>query len=181
MNASDKIIIFSLAWTSRHCDLFVLISPLITLSLHLGSRVVTRRREKIIFAKSQPPCDIHRQYLDVFLIHRLEFRCFAVEFLTALLISLKPSSIIIVFYLKKPLAHDFLPFRVIWKQACRLDFQKSCFYGQTSIGRWIFCTVMIYFFPWFLLLSIFRKLLKESDHFVEKIQHESTAVNIESL
>ena len=181
MNASDKIIIFSLAWTSRHCDLFVLISPLITLSLHLGSRVVTRRREIIIFAKSQLPCDIHRQYLDVFLIHRLEFRCFAVEFLTALLISLKPSSIIIVFYLKKPLAHDFLPFRVIWKQACRLDFQKSCFYGQTSIGRWIFCTVMIYFFPWFLLLSIFRKLLKESDHFVEKIQHDSTAVNIESL
>ena len=44
---------------------FVWTSPLISLSLHLRGRVVTKGREIIIFAKSQPPFDVHRQYLDV--------------------------------------------------------------------------------------------------------------------
>ena len=57
-------------------------------------------REIIMFVKSQPPFDVHRQYLDVSLIdYRLEFRGFAVEFFTVLLISRKSSSIIIGFYL----------------------------------------------------------------------------------
>ena len=47
---------------------FVWNSPLITLSLHLRGRVVTKGREIIIFVKSQPPFDVHRQYLDVSLI-----------------------------------------------------------------------------------------------------------------
>ena len=38
------------------------------LSLHLRGRVVTKGREIIIFVKSQPLFDIHRQYLEVFLI-----------------------------------------------------------------------------------------------------------------
>ena len=55
-------------------------------------------------------------------------------------------------------------------------FQKACFYGQSPLGRLIFCMV-IYFFSRFLLLSIYKKkLLKVSDHFVYKIQHESTTL-----
>ena len=42
---------------------FVWNSPLITLSLHLRGRIVTKEKEIIIFAKSQPPFDVHRQYL----------------------------------------------------------------------------------------------------------------------
>ena len=44
---------------------FVWTSPLITLSLNLRGRVVTKGREIIIFEKSQPPFDVHRQYLEV--------------------------------------------------------------------------------------------------------------------
>ena len=61
---------------------------------------MTKRREIIIFVKSQPPFDVHRQYLDVYLIDlqarvsKLRFEFFAVLF-----ISQKPSSIIIGFYL----------------------------------------------------------------------------------
>ena len=46
-------------------NFFVWTSPLITRSLHLRGRVVTKGRQIIIFAKSQPPFDVHRQYLDV--------------------------------------------------------------------------------------------------------------------
>ena len=49
----------------RHFEVFVWISPLINLSLDLKGRVVTKGREIIIFAKSQLPFDVHRQYLDV--------------------------------------------------------------------------------------------------------------------
>ena len=54
-------------------------SPLITLSLHLRGRVVTKGRKIIIFEKSQPPFDVQRQYLDASLIDSqarvLRFRC----------------------------------------------------------------------------------------------------------
>ena len=40
-------------------------SPLITMSLHLRGRVETKGKGIIIFAKSQPPFDVHRQYVDV--------------------------------------------------------------------------------------------------------------------
>ena len=40
-------------------------NPLVALSLHLRGRVVTKGTEIIIFAKSQLPFDVHRQYLDV--------------------------------------------------------------------------------------------------------------------
>ena len=43
-------------------------SPLITLSLRLRGQVATKGREIIILAKSQPPFDVHRQYLDISLI-----------------------------------------------------------------------------------------------------------------
>ena len=55
-NASYKIIIFSLAWTSGRFDWN---NPLITLSLHLRGRVVTKGREIVIFVNSQPPFDVH--------------------------------------------------------------------------------------------------------------------------
>ena len=67
-NASYKIMIFSLTLTPGHFDLFVWNSPLITLSLHLRGRVVTKGREIIIFTKSQPIFDVHRQYRDVSLL-----------------------------------------------------------------------------------------------------------------
>ena len=58
---------------------FVWNSPLMTLSLHLRGRVVAKGREIIVFAKSQPPFDVHRQYLDVSLINSQarvsRFRC----------------------------------------------------------------------------------------------------------
>ena len=58
---------------------FVWNSPLITLSLHLRGRVVTKGTEIIIFAKSQLPFDVHRQYLNVSLIDSQarvsRFRC----------------------------------------------------------------------------------------------------------
>ena len=63
----------------RHFEVFVWTSPLITLSLDLKGRVVTKGREIIIFAKSQPPFDVHRQYLDVSLTNLQarvsRFRC----------------------------------------------------------------------------------------------------------
>ena len=49
---------------------------------------MTKGREIIIFAKSQPLSDVHRQYIDISLIDsQLELRGFAVEFFTVLLIS----------------------------------------------------------------------------------------------
>ena len=65
---------------------------------------MTKGREIIIFAKSHPPFDVQRQYLDVSLIdlhYRPEFPGYAVEFFTVLLISQKSSLIITGFYLSK--------------------------------------------------------------------------------
>ena len=47
---------------------------------------MTKGREIIIFEKSQPPFDEHRQYLDVSLTdsQAIEFQGFAVEFFTVL-------------------------------------------------------------------------------------------------
>ena len=64
-NASYKIIIFSLHERLNILNFFLWTCPLITLSLHLRSRVMTKGREIIIFAKSKPPFDVHRQYLYV--------------------------------------------------------------------------------------------------------------------
>ena len=86
----------------------------------------------------------------------------------------------LVFVCKKLLAHDFLAFRVIWKQTCRLDFSiflKPCFYGQTSSGRWNFLHGYdVFFFLDFCFFPYTKKLLKVSDHSVEEIQHESTTL-----
>ena len=57
-----------------------------------------------------------------------------------------------------------------------LIFQKPCFYGQSTLERWIFFHSYI-FFRTLLLFSIWTKILKVSDHFVEKIQRESTTLN----
>ena len=113
-------------------------------------------------------------------IYRLEFRGFAIEFFTVLLLIENLAWLSLGFIFKKLSAHDFLAFRVIWKQAFRLDFsifQKPCFYGQTSLWRWIFARLW-YVFSWFVVLSIYKKLLKVSDHCVEKIQHESTTLPV---
>ena len=58
-------------------------------------------------------------------------------------------------------------------------FQKARFYGQSPLGRWIFLHGYDIFFSTFLLLSIFKKTSESnvSDHFVEKIRHESTTLN----
>ena len=42
--------------------------PIISLSLHLKGRVVTNGKNIIKFVKSQPLFDVHRQYLQTFLI-----------------------------------------------------------------------------------------------------------------
>ena len=60
-----------------------------SLSLHLRGQVLTKGREIIFLINSQPPFDIHRQYLDVSLmdLQARVSRFFALEFFTALLIS----------------------------------------------------------------------------------------------
>ena len=75
---------------------------------------MTKRREIIIFAKSQPPFDVHRQYLDVsltftgqsskVLLSNFSLFCGFLENLARLSL---------VFIFKKLSAHDFLAFRVI--------------------------------------------------------------------
>ena len=72
---------------------------------------MTKGREIIIFAKSQPPFDVHRQYLDVSLTDSQarvsRFRCRICGFLENL------AGLSLVFIFKKLSAHDFLAFRVI--------------------------------------------------------------------
>ena len=88
-------------------------------------------------------------------IHRPEFQGFAVEFFTVLWISWNLARLSLVFIFKIS-AHDFLAFRVIWKQACLLDISillKPCFYGQTS-ERWNFFARFMKFF--FLILASFH-------------------------
>ena len=119
---------------------FVWNSPLIALSLHLRGWVVTKGREIIIFVKSQPPFDLHRQYLDVSLVDlqtRVSrfrsqiFQCF-VDFWKILLdyhrfLFLKSYRHMIFLYLKSFENKRFeLNFSI---------FQKACFYGQTPLGR----------------------------------------------
>ena len=84
----------------RHFETFAWTSPLINLSLDLKGRVVTKGRKNIIFAKSQPPFGVHRQYLDV----SPTMFCGFLQNLARL------SS---VFIFKKLSANDFLVFRVI--------------------------------------------------------------------
>ena len=71
------------------------------MSLHLRGRVVTKGREIIIFAKSQPPFDVHRQYLDVSLTDsQARVQGFAVEFFTVLWISRNLARLSLVFIFK---------------------------------------------------------------------------------
>ena len=58
-----------------------------------------------------------------------------------------------------------------------LIFQKPCFLVQPPKEGEFFCTVMIYFFSEFLLLSIYKELLEVSDYSVKEIQHEPTILN----
>ena len=85
-----------------------------TNSLHLRCGAVTKGREIIIFAKSQPPFDVHRQYLDVSLTDSQDgvsrFRC-RISLFCGFLENL--ARLLLVFIFKKLLAHDFLAFRVI--------------------------------------------------------------------
>ena len=119
---------------------FVWNSPLITLSLHLRGRVVTKGREIIIFVKSQSTFNVHRQYLDVSLIFlqaRVSrfrcriFHCF-VDFSKIWLhyhrsLSLKSYWLMIFLHLESFVNKLFeLDFSI---------FQKACFYGQIPLGR----------------------------------------------
>ena len=85
------------------------------MSLHLRGRVETKGKGIIIFAKSQPPFDVHRQYVDVsltdshargFEVSLSNFSLFC-EFLENL------ARLSLVFIFKKLSAHNFLAFRVI--------------------------------------------------------------------
>ena len=94
----------------------------------------------MIFVKSQPHFDVHRQYLDVPLIDLqarvLRFRsrifhCF-VDFLENL------ARLSSSFIFKKLSTHDFLLSESFENKRFELDFsifQKACFYGQTPLGR----------------------------------------------
>ena len=110
----------SMTWTSGY---FVWNIPLISLSLHLRGRVVTKERDIKNFVKSQPPFDVHWQYLDVSdRFTRRKFWGFAVKFLTVLLISqnLARLSPVVVFYTRS--VGDCLTFGVIWKQPFWIRF-----------------------------------------------------------
>ena len=84
------------------------------MSLNLRGRVVTKGREIIIFAKSQSPFDVHRQYLDVSLTDSQaqvsRFRC---RISRCFVDSGNLARLSSVFILKKQSAHNFLAFRVI--------------------------------------------------------------------
>ena len=76
---------------------------------------MTKGREIIIFEKSQPPFDAHRQYLDVSLTDsqasssKVSLSNFSLFF--GFLENLPRLSLVFIF--KKLSAHDFLAFRVI--------------------------------------------------------------------
>ena len=78
---------------------------------------MTKGREIITFVKSQPPFDVHRQYLDVSLIDLqarvLRFRCriFHCFFFFLFLGNLARLSLVFIF--KRLSAHDLLAFRVL--------------------------------------------------------------------
>ena len=112
---ATKYLFFHLHERLDILNFFVWASSLITLSLHLRGRVVTKGREIIIFAKSQPPFDVHRQYLDVSLTGSQarvsRFRCRIFHCLCEFLENLARLSLVFIF--KKLSAHDFLVFRVI--------------------------------------------------------------------
>ena len=76
---------------------------------------MTKGREIIIFAKSQPPFDVHRQYLDISLTDSQarvsRFRCRNFSLFRGFLENLARLSLVFIF--KKLSAHDFLAFRVI--------------------------------------------------------------------
>ena len=85
--------------------------PVIT----LRGRAVTKGREIIIFAKSQPLFDVHRQYLDVSLTDSQakvsRFRCRIFHCFCGFLENLARLSLVFIF--KKLSAHDFLAFSII--------------------------------------------------------------------
>ena len=55
-------------------------------------------------------------------------------------------------------------------------FQKACLYGQTHLRRWFFFARLWHFFRDPCSFPCTKKLLNVSDHFVEKIRHESTTL-----
>ena len=71
---------------------------------------MTKREEIIIFVKSQPPFDVHRQYLDVSLTDS-KARVSNFSLFCGFLENLARLSLVLIF--KKLSAHDFLAFRVI--------------------------------------------------------------------
>ena len=72
-------------------------------------------REIIIFAKSQPPFDVQRQYLDVSLTDSQArvSRCLLSNFSLFCGFIENLARLSLVFIFKKLSAHDFLAFRVI--------------------------------------------------------------------
>ena len=85
------------------------------MSLHLRGRVETKGKGVIIFAKSQPPFDVHRQYVDVSLTDSharvSRFRCRIFPLFCEFLENLARLSLVFIF--KKLSAHNLLAFRVI--------------------------------------------------------------------
>ena len=76
---------------------------------------MTKGREIIIFAKSEQPFDVHRQYLDVSLTDS-QARIFKVSLSNFSLFYgflENPARLSLVFIFKQLSAHDFLAFRVI--------------------------------------------------------------------
>ena len=62
-----------------------------------------------------------------------------------------------------------------------LDFsisEKTCFYGQTLLGRSFFYTVIKYFFEILAPFHISKNFLKYQILFSNKIRHESTTLNV---
>ena len=69
------------------------------------------------------------------------------------------------------MAHDFLAFRFIKKQAFELDFM---IFQKVQSPKEVHFLHGYDFFSRFLLLSIHKKLLKISDHFVKKKIHRES-------
>ena len=142
---------------------------------------MTKGRNIIIFVNSQPLFDVHRQFLQTFLIDlQAEVSRFLCRIFTVFLFSQNLARLSSVFIFYKLSSGDCLAFRVILKQPFRIrfpDILKTYFYGQTFSGSEFFCTVMGKFFSRFLLLSIYQSTSEGTKPcFRKKKRHESTTL-----
>ena len=134
--------------------------------------LVTKGRHIKSVVKSQPLFDVHRHYLQTFLIDlQVEvsrFRCRIFHWFACFSKLVRLSSgLSFVYYSLVTVMH----LEAFENNLFELDFsisKNTCFHGQTFSGRGIFCTVMKYFFRDSCSFPHIKTFLKVSDPVFEK-------------